>query len=135
MYDYSIIIIIFGIMNSNENHNNYQEITFYMEIKEAQKKISKIFSNNSKRDSVKVDDDYLMLKLTEELGEFVQSYVIHKKRCRPEKYLSSQKSKREMSKELSDVLGLILVIANNFDINLEEALVKKWITREWINKK
>ncbi|XOU94960.1 MAG: MazG nucleotide pyrophosphohydrolase domain-containing protein [Candidatus Kerfeldbacteria bacterium] len=106
-----------------------------MEIKTIQKKISKIFLNNAKRDNIKVDDDYLMLKLTEELGEFVQSYVIHKKRCRPEKYLSTQKSKKEMSKELSDVLGIILVIANNLNIDLEEAVVKKWITREWVNKK
>ena len=62
-----------------------------MEIKQIQKQISKIFLSNARRDNIKVDDDYLILKLTEELGEFVQSYVIHKKRCRPEKYLSTQK--------------------------------------------
>lgn len=103
-----------------------------MEIKELQNKISKIFLDNSKRDNIKVSDDYLLLKLTEELGEFVQLYLVHKKRCRPEKYLSSQKSKKELSKELSDALGLILVIADKLNIDIEEALVKKWITREWI---
>ena len=106
-----------------------------MQIKQLQKKISKILLSNSKRDNIKIDDDYLMLKLTEELGEFVQAYVVHNKRCRPEKYLSIQKSKKEMAKELSDVLGIILVIANNLNIDLEEAIVKKWITREWVINK
>ncbi|MCK5211502.1 hypothetical protein KAJ89_02255 [Candidatus Parcubacteria bacterium] len=103
-----------------------------MEIKQLQNKASKVFLDNLKRDGIKVSDDYLLLKLTEELGEFAQSYLVHKKRCRPEKYLSPQISKKELSKELSDVLGLILVIAENLNIDVEEALVKKWITREWI---
>lgn len=103
-----------------------------MEIKELQKKASKVFLDNLKRDNIKVSDDYLLLKLTEELGEFTQSYLVHKKRCRPAKYLSSQISKKELSKELSDVLGLVLVIADGLKIDIEEALVKKWITRGWI---
>ena len=105
-----------------------------MEIKQLQKKSSKVFLDNLKRDSIKVSDDYLLLKLSEELGEFTQSYLVHKKRCRPEKYLSPNKSKKELSKELSDVLGLILVIAEELKIDVEEALIKKWITREWIKK-
>ena len=103
-----------------------------MEIKQLQNKASKVFLDNLKRDDIKVSDDYLLLKLTEELGEFAQSYLVHKKRCRPEKYLPQQISKKELSKELSDVLGLILVIAESLNIDVEEALVKKWITREWI---
>jgi NTP pyrophosphatase (non-canonical NTP hydrolase) len=100
-----------------------------MEIKKLQKKASKVFLDNLKRDNIIVSDDYLLLKLTEELGEFTQSYLVHKKKCRPEKYLSSQVSKKELSKELSDVLGLVLVIADGLKIDIEEALVKKWITR------
>lgn len=103
-----------------------------MEIKQLQKKASKVFLDNLERDNIKVSDDYLLLKLTEELGELTQLYLVHKKRCRPAKYLTPQASKRELSKELSDVLGLILVIAEKLEIDIEEALVKKWITREWI---
>ena len=105
-----------------------------MEIKELQNKSSKVFLKNLKRDNIEVSDDYLVLKLTEELGEFVQSFLVHKKRCRPEKYLDVKKSKKNMSKELADVLGLVLVIAKKINIDVEEALVKKWITREWIKK-
>ena len=105
-----------------------------MEIKQIQEKVSKVFLDNLKRDSIKISDDYLVLKLSEELGEFVQSFLVYKKRCRPEKYLSLQKSKKELSKELSDVLGLVFVIAKNLNIDVEEALIKKWVTREWIKK-
>lgn len=105
-----------------------------MEIKKLQNKIYKIYSDDLKRYKIKTNEDYLTLKITEELGEFVQSYLIHKKRCRPEKYLSVQNSKRELAKELADVLCLILVIAKKLDIDLEEAVVKKWISKEWIKK-
>jgi NTP pyrophosphatase (non-canonical NTP hydrolase) len=103
-----------------------------MELKQLQGKASKVFLNNLKRDNIKASEDYLILKLTEEFGEFVQSYLVHKKRCRLIKYMSLQKSKKELSKELADVLGLVFVIAQTSKINLEEALIKKWVTKEWI---
>jgi len=105
-----------------------------MEIKQLQKEASKVLRDHSKRDNIKVDDDYLLLKLTEELGEFIQSYIIHQKKCRPEKCLSPKISKKELSKELADVLGMVLVIAKSLNIDIEEAFIKKWVTREWIKK-
>jgi NTP pyrophosphatase (non-canonical NTP hydrolase) len=106
-----------------------------MELKQLQAKAAKRFLGNLKRDNIEASEDYLILKLTEELGEFVQSYLIHKKRCRPVKYVEVKKSKRELSKELADVLGIILVIAKTMKIDVEEALVKKWITKEWLKNK
>ena len=105
-----------------------------MELKQLQNQVSKVFLNNLKRDSIEASDDYLILKLTEELGEFVQSYLVHKKRCRPGKYQSPPISKREVAKELADVLGIVFVIAKTMKIDVKEALIKKWITREWIIK-
>lgn len=105
-----------------------------MELKQLQDKSSKVFLNNLKRDHIEASQDYLIIKLTEELGEFTQSFLVHKKRCRPAKYISTQKSKRELSKELADVLGIIFVIAKTMKIDIEKALIKKWITREWIKK-
>ncbi|MBS3074633.1 hypothetical protein J4447_04250 [Candidatus Pacearchaeota archaeon] len=106
-----------------------------MEIKELQEKVTKIFSDNLKRDKIDLSDDYLMLKITEELGELAQSYIIHKKKCRPEKYLPEEESKKRVAKELADVVGLALVISKILKIDLEEAIIKKWITKEWVKKK
>ncbi len=97
-----------------------------------QSKAAQRFFRNLRRDKIKRTDDYVILKLSEELGEFVQSYVVHKRQCRPEKYLSPQVAKREMAKELSDVLGMVFVVAKQLHIDVEEALVKKWLTGEWV---
>ncbi len=105
-----------------------------MELKKLQNDAVKVFIRNLKRDNIKISDDYLILKASEEFGEFIQSYLINKKRCRPVKYTSTSKSKRAMAKELSDVLGLIFVIAKQLKIDVEEALIKKWITGEWLKK-
>lgn len=105
-----------------------------MELKKLQSDAVKVFLKNLKRDNIRVSDDYLILKASEEFGEFIQSYLIHTKRCRPVKYATARQSKKEMARELSDVLGLIFVIAKHLKIDIEEALIKKWITREWIKK-
>ncbi|MFA5126947.1 MAG: MazG nucleotide pyrophosphohydrolase domain-containing protein [Patescibacteria group bacterium] len=106
-----------------------------MEIKKVQKKVHKIFFDDLKSHKIKAGDDYLILKITEELGEFVQSYLIHKKRCRQEKCLSIQKSKQSIARELADVLCLVLVIAKELEIDLDEAVFKKWISKEWVKYK
>lgn len=103
-----------------------------MQTKTLQTKVTQRFFRNLKRDSIKPTDDYVILKLTEELGEFVQSYVVHKRQCRPAKYLSARESKKEMTKELSDVLGMVFVVAKQLNIDVEQGFVKKWITGEWI---
>lgn len=106
-----------------------------MEFKELQEKISKIFISNAKRDNIEINDDYLMVKITEELGELMQSYLVHKKKCRPEKHVSFEESQKELAKELSDVIALVFAISSIMKVDIEEALEKKWITRKWIKKK
>ena len=106
-----------------------------MEFKELQEKVTKIFLANLKRDNIEIGDDYLMIKLNEELGELMQSYIVHKKKCRPEKYLACEESKKGIAKELSDVIGLVFMISKHLKIDLEEAITKKWITKEWVKKK
>ena len=90
---------------------------------------------NLERDKIEISDDYLILKISEEIGEFIQSYNIYKKKCRPEKYLSPDQSKKELAKELADLIGLVFVTSTILKIDLEEAVVKKWVTREWIKKR
>ncbi len=106
-----------------------------MNLKELQKQITAIFLANLAQDKIKLDDDYLVLKIGEEVGELMQAYLVYKKRCRPEKYLSSEQAEINFVKELADVIGLVFSIASVLNIDLEEAITKKWITKEWVNKK
>lgn len=88
-----------------------------------------MFLNNLKRDHIEVSPDYLVMKLTEELGEFVHSFLIHTKKCRPVKYLPPKKFKKEISKELADVLGIVLVIAKTMKVDFFYTL-KQIFTRK-----
>ncbi len=106
-----------------------------MPLKQLQSKVAKILAKNAQRDKIKIIDDYLFLKLTEEFGEMIRSYLIYKRKCRPVKYLAPFAAKRVLAKEMADVLGLIFSIAQTLKINLEEAVVKKWLTSQLLTKK
>jgi NTP pyrophosphatase (non-canonical NTP hydrolase) len=101
-----------------------------MEFKEMQKKVIENAINYCKKYNIEIDEDWALFKLYEEVGELAQSVLIHRKKCRPEKYIPKEKSKEELAQELADVLGMIMVNAYLLDIDLEEAITKKWINKE-----
>jgi NTP pyrophosphatase (non-canonical NTP hydrolase) len=101
-----------------------------MEFKEIQKKVIENAINYCKKYNIEIDEDWALFKLYEEVGELAQSVLIHRKKCRPEKYITKEKSKEELAQELADVLGMIMVNAYLLDIDLEEAITKKWINKE-----
>lgn len=79
------------------------------------------------RFGVKIDKEFALLKLVEEVGEYMQAVLIHERKCRPEKFLDPEASKDEVAKELADVVGMAIVNARLQGIDLEAALQKKWI--------
>ncbi len=100
-----------------------------MEFQELQEKAIKNAKRYCEMYNIELDEDFVLLKLYEEVGELAQDILIHRKKCRPEKRLSEKKSKEELAKELADILGVIIVIAYLFDIDLENAINEKWIKR------
>lgn len=97
----------------------------YMQLKQLQSKVAKKILKNAQRDKIKITADYLFLKLTEEIGEMFQSYLIYKRQCRPVKYLAPFAAKRVLAKEMADVLSLLITTAQNLRIDLGAALDKK----------
>lgn len=106
-----------------------------MELKKIQKQVAEVFLGHLKNDKIALSDDYLILKIGEEVGELMQAYLVYKKRCRPEKYFSKEMAEIGFAKELADVIGLVFAIATVLDIDLEEAITKKWISKEWLKRK
>jgi len=100
-----------------------------MEFKELQEKVIKNTRDYCEKYDVELDEDFALFKLYEEVGELAQDVLIHRKKCRPEKYLSTEKSKEELGTELADVMGMIIVVSHLFDIDLEKAIDKKWINK------
>lgn len=101
-----------------------------MEFKQIQEKIVKNAVEYGKKYNVKIDEDFALLKLYEEVGELAQAILIHRKKCRPEKYVSQEVSKKELAKELADVMGMVIVNAHLLGIDLMDAIDKKWINKE-----
>ncbi len=71
-------------------------------------------------------DDWFMLKLTEEVGEMTQSYLKYQGQARA-KPDTSNTFRTEFEDELADVLGTVLLIAKHHDIDIEQAITRKWL--------
>ncbi len=100
-----------------------------MDFKELEKKVIKNAERYCRECGIKLDEDFALLKLYEEVGELAQNILIHRKKCRKEKYLSKEKSKDELAKEMADILGMLIVVSYVLEIDMEEAIKKKWINR------
>jgi len=106
-----------------------------MKFKDIQQKVVENAIRYGKEYNVKIDEDFALIKLYEEVGELSQAILIHRKKSRPEKHVAENVSKREVAKELADVVGMAMVNAHLLGIDLEEAIDKKWISKEWLKKK
>lgn len=101
-----------------------------MDFKELQKKVVENAINYGQKYNVQIDENFALLKLYEEVGELAQAVLIHQKKSRPEKHVSEEVSKKELGKELADIVGMTIVNAHLLGIDLEEAISEKWIDRE-----
>lgn len=70
--------------------------------------------------------DWYALKLAEELGEVMQSYLKLTKRARTAEK-DRQTLKEELEDELADVIGMALLMAKDQDIDIEQAIQRKWL--------
>lgn len=101
-----------------------------MEFKKIQQGIIKNSERYSRRHKVKLDDDFVLMKLFEEVGELSEAYLIYKKKSRAEKFVSPDIAKKNVARELADVIGVAVVLADKLKIDMEDAINKKWIHKE-----
>ena len=96
-----------------------------MDIKKITKNIVAVSDDYANSHSVNRDDDWYILKLQEELGELIQSYLSFTNRGRS-RNKTNEEIKNNFADELADVLGQVLLIANHHQIDIEKALERKW---------
>ena len=101
-----------------------------MDFKNLQDKVMQNAIRYGKKYNIKIDEDFALFKLYEEVGELAQAVLIYRKKSRPEKHVSKTDSKRKLAEELADVVGIAIVSAKLFGIDLEGAINKKWIKKE-----
>lgn len=74
---------------------------------------------------VNMDRDYVPFKLTEELGELMQRYLMLTDRGR-QKGMTKKDIKQEFARELADVFGYLLAFADQEGVDIAEAIDQKW---------
>ena len=97
-----------------------------MDLREYQKEIVKIVKIYSKTQNINLNKDFALKKLFEEVGEFSQAVLISEGQARKKKRRTAKENKKELSKELADVLGLVFFNAEVHNIDLTEAFETKW---------
>lgn len=70
-------------------------------------------------------DDWVLMKLQEELGELFQAWLMHTDRAR-DKGHSKAELKQMIACETADVLGMILIFAATQGVDLNKYIEKKW---------
>lgn len=93
-----------------------------MNLNEIQRLIVANAERYSNKHNIETDLEWLLLKLTEECGEFANALLVYKQKCRQDKIVDETKAKENLDKELMDVFTTLLLLADNLDINLLKTL-------------
>ncbi len=96
-----------------------------MNLKDIQNKVVEVSDIHAKKCNTKRDNDWYILKLQEEIGALTQIYLSNSSRGR-NKGIVPEQLQKDFADELSDVIGQVLLIANHYNIDIEEALERKW---------
>lgn len=93
-----------------------------MELRVAQAEVETISRVYARLHGIERTDDWLMLKLGEEMGELTQAYLVASGRSRHR----DDDGRAALRAEMADVLAHVLLLAERFDVDLEAALEEKW---------
>jgi NTP pyrophosphatase (non-canonical NTP hydrolase) len=101
-----------------------------MEFKELQARVLRRAEKYSQHYGVTIDQDFAVLKLCEEAGEFAQALLIARNKCRPDKVRAEAEARAALAHELADIIGMAIINAHLLGIDLEEAMNGKWLSDE-----
>lgn len=96
-----------------------------MDINEMQKLIVANAERYSEKHNIDVDLEWLLLKLTEENGEFANALLIYTEKCRDKKKVSPEEAKENLDEELMDVFTIVVLLADKLGVDILETLEKK----------
>jgi len=97
-----------------------------MDIHDLTEKIEQVSQEYSKKFKFELDSDWFVLKLQEELGELIQSYLMVQGKAR-QKGKSKEEIRNEFENEVADVLAHTLILAKHFNVDLDKVFEGKWV--------
>jgi len=96
-----------------------------MDFKEIQKLVIANAERYSKKHTIEVDLNWLLLKLIEENGEFANALLVYTKKCRKEKFVADDVAKKNLALELTDMFTIVVLLAHRLDIDILPSLHEK----------
>lgn len=102
-----------------------------MNIKQLTNEVEKVSQNYIAKFDIERDKSWFVLKLQEELGELIQSYLMMNGKGR-KKGKSEKELREDFNREMADVFCHVLLLAKSQKVDLEKEVNKKWLV--W-NKK
>ncbi|HWY79670.1 MAG TPA: hypothetical protein VNW29_04900 [Candidatus Sulfotelmatobacter sp.] len=97
-----------------------------MGIKTLTIKVEEVSQAYAKKFGIKRDSEWFLLKLQEELGELVQSYLKMTGQAR-KKNKTEEELRTEFRNEIADVLSHVLLLAKHYEVDLEKEIKEKWL--------
>ncbi|NTU73732.1 pyrophosphatase [Candidatus Roizmanbacteria bacterium] len=97
-----------------------------MTIQELAEQIEKVSQKYVSVYHIERNKDWYILKLQEELGELIQAYLMFEGQGRSKGKTKSE-MKDDLDKEVADVFCHLLLLAKNYNVNLEKAIQDKWL--------
>jgi NTP pyrophosphatase (non-canonical NTP hydrolase) len=104
-----------------------------MNIKDLTREVEKVSQIYSKRFNIERDGDWFILKLQEELGELIQSYLMMIRKGRS-KGKTAEEIKDNFRKEVADVFCHVLLLGKFYKIDLEKEVEEKWLKWNKVKK-
>lgn len=97
-----------------------------MNIHKLTAKFEKVSEAYAKKFNIERDADWYVLKLQEELGELIQSYLMYRGKARL-KGKTSEEIRKDFEGEVGDVLCHVLLLAKHFHVDLDKVIKEKWV--------
>lgn len=100
-----------------------------MELNEWADRIEHISAGYGRVYGVERTPEWVLLKLTEEVGELAQAWLTASGQGR-DRGLDTHEKQQALAAEWADAFGMMLVFARRAGIDLEDALTTKWLKWE-----
>lgn len=97
-----------------------------MNVHKVTRQIKKVSDVYAKKFGIRRDSNWYILKLQEEMGELIQSYLMMTGRGR-QKDKTKDQITEDFHKEMADVFCHVLLLARHHKINLEKEVEEKWL--------
>ena len=98
-----------------------------MDVKQLSEEVEQVSRVYAEKFNIERDATWFILKLQEEVGELIQSYLMLAGKART-KGKSSEEIQAEFNKEVADVFCQVLLLAKFYNIDVEKEIEEKWLS-------